>query len=612
MMNSSKLLATINNQQYQVQKTLNQILHNDDSQLSTISNESEQSVPLISIPTSEFCSLNMRLLERNNEVKLAMETASKAEAKLIEYRKSADKAMQQLKQELIRCSVQNISPNNIDNHNVTIEQLQEENIMLKEHNKLLTTQIDDDNNNNNNNNNNEDIINKQKIEIEKQKDEINRLQKLLGNLAQIKRRNHRNHREVYNKINNFNKSFKKYSNDIKSLLQNNSIFKLNINKIEMSIKKCIKNENNYIISKYIKEKKLRKLYYNELIELRGNIRVYCRIRPILENEINNGYNDIISYDDNDDDIIHIYDEERLMTLSFEFDKIFNNKNTKQIDIFNEISPLLLSVIDGYNVCIFAYGQTGAGKTYTMQGPKDNPGVNLRTISLLFDKLNKNSKEMEYEYKIKISLLQVYNETIIDLLNNDKKSLKPILTKEGKVIIPGLLLKTVTTETEVIKMLNIGIKNRTTAITNMNQNSSRSHLILSIYSNGKNKINNKNIIESKLHLIDLAGSERNKKSGAKGKTMKEAININSSLSALSDVIQAKFNKSKHIPFRRSILTYLLKDSLEKDSKTAMIVCCSCTNRDVTESSCSLKFASRVKKVELGNSSNKARKFRNKNS
>lgn len=149
------------------------------------------------------------------------------------------------------------------------------------------------------------------------------------------------------------------------------------------------------------------------------------------------------------------------------------------------------------------------------------------------------------------------------------------------------------------MLSYGARNRQTGVTNMNEHSSRSHLVFTIWVLGFDPIDN-TIIKSKLHLIDLAGSERNKKSGAKGDRLKEAIAINTSLSALGDVIAARAQQKSHVPYRRNILTHLLKDSLEKDSKTAMFVQVSPLNRDVSESSCSLKFAARVKKVELGKS------------
>jgi len=173
-------------------------------------------------------------------------------------------------------------------------------------------------------------------------------------------------------------------------------------------------------------------------------------------------------------------------------------------------------------------------------------------------------------------------------------------QSGKVTVPRLSRQRVSSEAEVLAALRRGTENRRTAATNLNEHSSRSHLILSVFVAARNKMNLMNGAQSEsvLNLIDSAGSERNKKSEAKGDTFREAVAINQSLSTLGDVMAAKFRKAKHIPYRRSILTFLLKNSLEKDCKTAMIVCVSPIDRDVSETSCSLKFAARVKKVELG--------------
>lgn len=156
----------------------------------------------------------------------------------------------------------------------------------------------------------------------------------------------------------------------------------------------------------------------------------------------------------------------------------------------------------------------------------------------------------------------------------------------------------TSHTEVLEQLRIGSKNRNVRQTAMNDLSSRSHLILSVYITGVNKLQPSKEISSKLHLIDLAGSERVGRSGVTGDALKEAQNINSSLSALGNVIHARANKSDHVPYRDSSLTWLLKDSLEKNSKTLMVVQVSPATTDVGETVSSLKFASRAREVELG--------------
>ena len=616
------ILAKISMEEREVQKTLNAMLHQSHANRVLREDKIQQDVPLISIPTSEFCSLNMRLLDRNNEVKLAMQTAAKAEAKLIEYRNSADQNMKNLKQQMMQQSVSQKCSNKkhrntiskITQCNLTTDQTLKINQLLQDiqRQKQQKQQISDS----------FDcklkastqMINDQKKTIQNQQTEINRLQTMLDNLAQSKRRSTKAHRGVLNHIRTFKECITASTKDIKLILnetQNDSIFQINTSEIKQLQNKLnekqFKSESNYkfLVDKYTQEKRLRKKCYNKLQELRGNIRVFARVRPILQNEIDAGYHDVVSYEESEDGIIEhitLLDEERLLTLSFDFDRIFT-QNSTQKQVFDEISPLIESVLSGYNCCVFAYGQTGTGKTYTMNY------LNIHTVSLLFEHINASS---EMEYEIKVSLIEVYNERIGDLLQSKKQSsnkyskpLKPVLKSDGKVVVPGLIVQSVSTEKELLAVLKKGNEIRKTGVTNLNEHSSRSHLILSVYVLGRNTLN-QSVTESKLHLIDLAGSERNKKSGAKGDRFKEAVAINSSLAALGDVIAAKSKKSKHVPFRRSVLTFLLKDSLDADCKTTMIVQVSPTNRDVSESSCSLKFASRVKNVGLGKAKKNVKK------
>jgi len=258
--------------------------------------------------------------------------------------------------------------------------------------------------------------------------------------------------------------------------------------------------------------------------------------------------------------------------------------------------LVTSVLDGFNVCIFAYGQTGTGKTFTMMGPEDNRGVNTRALYELFDLSDKRRKTIED--KIIVSVLEVYNEQIKDLLADDVGERK-YTVREGPHgnYVPDLTMVNVDSLDEVIELLALADTNRSTAKTNMNEHSSRSHLILSCYIHSTNKHSGE-VSRGKLHLIDLAGSERVGKSGASGVALKEAQNINKSLSALGDVISARGAGSSHIPFRNSTLTQLLQDSLSNQSKTLMFVCISPVMYNAEEGFCSLNFAERTRKVELG--------------
>jgi kinesin family protein C2/C3 len=229
----------------------------------------------------------------------------------------------------------------------------------------------------------------------------------------------------------------------------------------------------------------------------------------------------------------------------------------------------------------------------MEGPKDNPGLYSRTLKRLFEE---SGKMTDTEYKMSTSLLEIYNDKLIDLIEPTDSTLKIVQGTYGNEV-PDLKKIDVDSEQAVLEVLARGAKNRSTAATKMNERSSRSHLVLSMYVKAKNNITNVEFM-GKLHLIDLAGSERVKQSGVTGDRLKEAQAINVSLSALGNCISARANKTQHVPYRDSTLTYLLQDSLEKNSKTLMFVQISPTATNAAESVCSLKFAERVRKVELG--------------
>lgn len=274
--------------------------------------------------------------------------------------------------------------------------------------------------------------------------------------------------------------------------------------------------------------------------------------------------------------------------AWEFDEVFD-VNSKQSDVYEDVSALVTSVMDGYNVCIFAYGQTGSGKTWTMSGPVDNRGVNTRALEELFTKARDRSGE--WNDTISVSLLEVYNEEIRDLLAEGKSDEK-LEVKMGEFgnHVPGLTSIQVDGIQTVLSLMERADRNRSSATTNMNEHSSRSHMMLSVTVISEFKPTGATS-RGKLNLVDLAGSERINKSGAVGQALKEAQNINKSLSALGDVIAARAQKTAHVPFRNSTLTFLLQDSLSQDSKTLMIVCVSPVLYNAEETFCSLNFAAR---------------------
>ncbi|XP_039661053.1 kinesin-like protein KIFC3 isoform X1 [Perca fluviatilis] len=353
--------------------------------------------------------------------------------------------------------------------------------------------------------------------------------------------------------------------------------------------------NKDLLEKYRKEVALRRKYHEQLVELKGNIRVLCRVKPVLkEDQHEEGQSVVVTTDPNNESSLNVLNKGK--GRIFELDKVFQPQATQE-EVFQEIEPLVTSSIDGYHVCIFAYGQTGSGKTYTMEGSVENPGINQRALKHLFSEIEER-KDM-WSYTVTVSSVEIYNEVLRDLLSKDGEKLDIKINPDGtgQLHVPGLRVIEVKSFQHIKKILATARRNRITFGTQMNQHSSRSHALLCITVQGTDLATGSKTT-GKLNLVDLAGSERVWKSGAEGERLKEAQNINRSLLSLGDVIQALRARQTHIPFRNSRLTYLLQDSLGKGSKTVMVVQVSALESNVGETLCSLKFAQRVCKVELG--------------
>uniref|UniRef100_A0A096ME41 Kinesin-like protein n=1 Tax=Poecilia formosa TaxID=48698 RepID=A0A096ME41_POEFO len=353
--------------------------------------------------------------------------------------------------------------------------------------------------------------------------------------------------------------------------------------------------NKDLLEKYRKEVALRRKLHEQLVELKGNIRVLCRVKPVLkEDQHEEGQSVVVTTDPNNESSLTVLSKGK--GRSFELDKVFQPHATQE-EVFQEIEPLVTSCIDGYHVCIFAYGQTGSGKTYTMEGSVENPGINQRALKHLFSEIEER-KDM-WSYTVTVSSVEIYNEVLRDLLSKDGEKLDIKINPDGtgQLHVPGLRVVEVRNFQHIKKILATARRNRITFGTQMNQHSSRSHALLCITVQGTDLASGSKTT-GKMNLVDLAGSERVWKSGAEGERLKEAQNINRSLLALGDVIQALRGRHTHIPFRNSRLTYLLQDSLGKGSKTVMVVQVSALESNVGETLCSLKFAQRVCKVELG--------------
>ncbi|CAI9094080.1 OLC1v1029737C1 [Oldenlandia corymbosa var. corymbosa] len=344
----------------------------------------------------------------------------------------------------------------------------------------------------------------------------------------------------------------------------------------------------------------RKLY-NEIQDLKGNIRVYCRIRPFLPGQSQK--QTTIEYIGENGELIVTNplkqgkDNHRL----FKFNKVFGPAATQE-EVFLDTRPLIRSVLDGFNVCIFAYGQTGSGKTYTMSGPSvssvEDWGVNYRALNDLFD--ISRSRKSSIKYEIGVQMVEIYNEQVRDLLSNESSQKRLGIwntTQPNGLAVPDASMHPVKSTADVLEFMKIGLMNRVVGATALNERSSRSHSVLTVHVFGTDLKTNA-VLRGCLHLIDLAGSERVDRSEATGDRLKEAQHINKSLSALGDVIFALAQKNSHVPYRNSKLTQVLQSSLGGQAKTIMFVQLNPDLESYSETVSTLKFAERVSGVELG--------------
>ncbi|XP_065410371.1 kinesin-like protein KIF21A isoform X10 [Chrysemys picta bellii] len=365
----------------------------------------------------------------------------------------------------------------------------------------------------------------------------------------------------------------------------------------------------------------------------SSVRVAVRIRPQLAKEKIEGCHICTSVTPGEPQVFLGKDK------AFTFDYVFNI-DSQQEEIYDQcVEKLIEGCFEGYNATVFAYGQTGAGKTYTMGTgfdvniTEEEQGIISRAVKHLFKCIEEKKQaaiKQELptpEFKVNAQFLELYNEEVLDLFDttrdidakNKKSNIKIHEDSTGGIYTVGVTTRTVNGEAEMIQCLKLGALSRTTASTQMNVQSSRSHAIFTIHVcqtrvcsaiDTDNVTDNKIISESsqtnefetltaKFHFVDLAGSERLKRTGATGERAKEGISINCGLLALGNVISAlgdRSKKSTHVPYRDSKLTRLLQDSLGGNSQTVMIACVSPSDRDFMETLNTLKYANRARNIK----------------
>ncbi|CAC5376241.1 KIF25 [Mytilus coruscus] len=413
-----------------------------------------------------------------------------------------------------------------------------------------------------------------------------------------------------------------------------------------------------VTDRHAKEKKRRQELHNTLMELRGNIRVHCRVRPLMD--FDRGQEDMSSFGRQgakSEVVVHFVDDENVCVRTtkhnkvFEYERVYDMTET-QNGLFDEVQPMLTSLLDGYNICIMAYGQTGSGKTHTMLGshknedycptrePHPDEGVIPRAARELF---RLTSEKQKGTHTVEVSVVEIYNNDIRDLLSHDPNIKHDINTgQDNSISLPTIISKQVDTVYDVMCLVQHGLCTRRESATLVHEHSSRSHLVVtltvisqapsffsknsvpgdttprdskgrssSLSSSGSmpsgsmwqsNDFSTNSagqaVIKTKLQLVDLAGSECVGMSGVKGQALRETANINKSLSALADVLGALAEHRAHVPYRNTRLTHLLQDSIGGDAKLLILLCVAPAQRYITESLQSLGFGARARQVQRG--------------
>eukprot|EP00808_Paulinella_micropora_P018941 g32909.t1 len=334
----------------------------------------------------------------------------------------------------------------------------------------------------------------------------------------------------------------------------------------------------------------------QMQRLKGNIRVLCRVRP----KTRFSKESAVLADSLCNSVVAVNPKSKRNTKTeFGFHRVLGDAS-KQSEVFEEVIDCVTSVLDGYNACVFAYGQTGAGKTYTMEGQTQADGdfgVTFRSIDSIFKQMQ--ARQEDFTFEVSVSAIEIYNETVRNLIPaqflqpEDLNSSDENGKKKNSVMRETPSVRVASSE-QTFSVLSAAMLNRCVGSTDLNKMSSRSHCVVTMRVLAENLLTGI-AYDGKLHLVDLAGSENVARSQASGMTLHEAKNINRSLAALGDVFMALAKKGQHVPYRNSKLTHFLQDSLGGDCNTLMIVCVSPDAADASESLKSLNFATRVATV-----------------
>ncbi|CAB4416542.1 unnamed protein product [Rhizophagus irregularis] len=455
------------------------------------------------------------------------------------------------------------------------------------------------------------------IEIKKRNEAIrSRISKIRDDLVRVENE----HETLFKSIEQMKKQTATYNEEMKKLNEHCDVANEESNKLSEIIlesRKGLELRNNKIIEKRLlyeyqlkqiqeiyaglkAEENTRKDLHNQNLDLMGNIRVMCRVRPYTDKEKEIEQVSLECFDDKH--TIQVSTKRlRLWQMqieksTYEFDHVFNT-SADQKEVYLELSPLVQSAIDGYNVCIFAYGQTGSGKTYTMEGNVNSPekkGVIPRSIDEIFDKIEETNKlGWNFEDRKKS-----FKEDRKKSFKESKDLCKIVYNEDTRMtIIENAERLKISKKKDMEILIGKASNRRSKSSTNSNSVSSRSHGVFILHLEGENPLE-KMSSRGSLSLVDLAGSENIDKSGSVGDQMTEAQSINKSLFYLRYVIQQIKDKSNHVNYRDSVLTSLLKYSLGGTAKVCMLVNVSPSTDSTNETKKSLSFGQDARKAHVG--------------